>query len=215
MVYHTKSENVKKLDARRDQEIREVEAAVEYERAKAAGEKPTLRRVARQFGVDKSTVSRRVKGKGKSILEFNAEKQKLTPTKENILVEFILESAHHGFPMENSEMKMTADAILMSKFGPDCELVGESWVYNFKDRHSKKLQTFWSSPVDSQRAASLNPTAVQSFQNICEEYIVKLGVPPELIFGMDESGFPHANTRKTRVVGARGTKTQHKQGGAD
>ncbi|KAJ2921055.1 hypothetical protein H1R20_g16039, partial [Candolleomyces eurysporus] len=32
---------------------------------------------------------------------------------------------------------------------------------------------------------------------------------------MDKSGFPMAYTGKERVVGARGTKTQHKQGGAD
>ena len=32
---------------------------------------------------------------------------------------------------------------------------------------------------------------------------------------MDESGFPSADQGKTHVVGARGTKTQHKQGGTD
>ncbi|PBK60338.1 hypothetical protein ARMSODRAFT_898132 [Armillaria solidipes] len=32
---------------------------------------------------------------------------------------------------------------------------------------------------------------------------------------MDESGFPPANQGRTRVVGGRGTKTQHKQEGAD
>jgi len=150
--------------------------------------------MARQFGVDKSTVSCCVKGKGKSVLEFNAKKQKLMPMEENILVEFILESAYHRFPMGNPEIKMTANAVLMSNFGQDCESVGELWVYHFKDRHLKKLQTFWSSPLDSQCATSLNPTAVQSFQDICEEYILKLSIPPKLIFGMDESGFPHVNT---------------------
>ncbi|TFK25312.1 hypothetical protein FA15DRAFT_590711, partial [Coprinopsis marcescibilis] len=40
-------------------------------------------------------------------------------------------------------------------------------------------------------------------------------VKPENLYGMDESGFPTAYDGKERVVGARGTKTQHKQGGAD
>ncbi|KIK02647.1 hypothetical protein K443DRAFT_36323, partial [Laccaria amethystina LaAM-08-1] len=35
------------------------------------------------------------------------------------------------------------------------------------------------------------------------------------IYGMDESGFLMAYTGKERVVGGRGTKTQHKQGGAN
>ncbi|KAJ7216947.1 hypothetical protein C8J57DRAFT_1039175, partial [Mycena rebaudengoi] len=34
------------------------------------------------------------------------------------------------------------------------------------------------------------------------------------IYGMDESGFPTGYTGNERVLGARGTKTQHKQGGA-
>lgn len=41
------------------------------------------------------------------------------------------------------------------------------------------------------------------------------GIRPEDIYGMDESGFPPALQGTCRVVGARGTKTQHKQGGAD
>ncbi|KAH6907752.1 hypothetical protein BKA70DRAFT_1034704, partial [Coprinopsis sp. MPI-PUGE-AT-0042] len=35
------------------------------------------------------------------------------------------------------------------------------------------------------------------------------------LFGMDESGFPPSHQGKERVVGSRGTKTQHKQGGAN
>ena len=32
---------------------------------------------------------------------------------------------------------------------------------------------------------------------------------------MDESGFPPSNQGQQKVIGRRGTKTQHKQGGAD
>ena len=32
---------------------------------------------------------------------------------------------------------------------------------------------------------------------------------------MDESGFPLSNQGRQKVIGRRGTKTQHKQGGAD
>ncbi|CAK5282598.1 unnamed protein product [Mycena citricolor] len=41
-----------------------------------------------------------------------------------------------------------------------------------------------------------------------------MGVEPDCIYGMHESGFPTGYTGKERVVGKRGTKTQHKQGGA-
>jgi hypothetical protein len=45
-----------------------------------------------------------------------------------------------------------------------------------------------------------------------EEVVVETGIRRENIYRMDESGFPSADQGKT---GARGTKTQHKQGGAD
>ena len=41
------------------------------------------------------------------------------------------------------------------------------------------------------------------------------GIAPENVYGMDESGFPTAYRGKAKVIRARGTKTQHKQGGAD
>lgn len=45
--------------------------------------------------------------------------------------------------------------------------------------------------------------------------MVQIGVLPENIYAMDESRFSPGHQRKERVVGHRGTKTQHKQGGAD
>ncbi|KAF8876882.1 hypothetical protein CPB84DRAFT_1714963, partial [Gymnopilus junonius] len=66
-----------------------------------------------------------------------------------------------------------------------------------------------------QRAKYLNPEAVKSWFDILEEWVVKLGIDPKNLYGMDESGFPTAYGGKDRVLGERGTKTQHKQGGAD
>jgi len=44
---------------------------------------------------------------------------------------------------------------------------------------------------------------------------VNTGIKKGDIYGMDESGFPPADQEKSKVVGVRGTKTQHKQGAAD
>jgi hypothetical protein len=66
-----------------------------------------------------------------------------------------------------------------------------------------------------QRAQALNPEAVKHWFDIVEEVVVETGIRRENIYRMDESGFPSADQGKTHIVGARGTKTQHKQGGAD
>lgn len=149
------------------------------------------------------------------MLEFNSEKQKLTLVEETVLVEFILESADCGFPLRHHEVAQYANAILQQKLGSNFEAVSRSWIFRFLDRHHNKIQSHWSKPLDTQRARSLNPEAVKSWFDLVEEHLVKAGIEAGYIYAMDESGFPTAYLGKERVLGARGTKTQHKQGGAD
>ncbi|RXW14229.1 hypothetical protein EST38_g11622 [Candolleomyces aberdarensis] len=108
-----------------------------------------------------------------------------------------------------------ADLLRQGRLGPNCSRVSNSWVQAFLNRYHEILQSHWSKPLDTRQARSLNPEAVKSWFNLVEEFVVKAGVDPGNMYGMDESGFPTAYTGKERVVGARGTKTQHKQGGAD
>lgn len=215
MVFKGLTERVKKLKASRADLQRLREAARAYRDGIAAGNKESFRDVATRFKVKKSTLERYVNGTARPMLEFNATKQKLTDTEEEVLVRFILESAVRGFPLRHREIKQYANILRQSRLGVDCEPVSAAWMYRFLDRHRDVLQTHWSKPLDTQRARSLNPEAVKSWFDLVEKFIVKAGISPENIYGMDESGFPTAYAGKERVVGARGTKKQHKQGGAD
>ena len=94
-------------------------------------------------------------------------------------------------------------------------ILSATWVFKFLDRQHEHLQTFWSKPLDMQHAYSLNPEAVKLWFDLIEEFVIKAGIDKAHIYGMDESGFPTAYPGKDQVVGERGTKTQHKQGGAD
>ena len=69
--------------------------------------------------------------------------------------------------------------------------------------------------MDTQRAKCLNPEAVASWYDLLEEELVKKGIRKEDIYGMDESGFPPSDQGTQRVIGRRGTRVQHKQGGAN
>ncbi|KAJ2930114.1 hypothetical protein H1R20_g6971, partial [Candolleomyces eurysporus] len=209
------SNRVKKHKASKGKEARLRQATKLYLDAKLLGRKRALRDVADEFGVSKSALERSVNGKGQSMLEFNATKKKLTNVEEQTLVNFILKSADRGFPLCHGEIMQYANVLCRARLGADCEPVGPYWIYSFIDRWHEVLQTHWSKPLDTQRARSLNPEAVQSWFKLVEEFVVKAGIAPENIYGMDESGFPLAYSGKERVVGARGTKTQHKQGGAD
>ncbi|KAJ3499646.1 hypothetical protein NMY22_g19492 [Coprinellus aureogranulatus] len=120
-----------------------------------------------------------------------------------------------GSMPHHREIEQYANVLRQAKLGTECEPVGKTWVFRFLDRHRDVLQPHWSKPLDTQRANSLNPISVQSWFEVIKKFIVDAGIKPHNTYGMDESGCPLAYPGKERVVGARGTKMQHKQGGAD
>jgi hypothetical protein len=61
----------------------------------------------------------------------------------------------------------------------------------------------------------LNPTNVGLWFDLIKDNIVDKNVLPHNVYGMDESGFPPSDQGTQRVIGRRGTKTQHKQGSAE
>ena len=127
----------------------------------------------------------------------------------------VKESADRGFPMSHKTIAFHANAILQSHLGDGYKPVGESWIFRFLYRHEDELQTHWSKPLDMQRARALNPEVVDAWFDLVKKWIVNQGIRKEEIYGMDESGFPPSGQGTERVVGGRGVKTQHKQGGAD
>ena len=60
-------------------------------------------------------------------------------------------------------------------------------------RHCDKLQGHWSSNLDTVQAQALNPANVSHWFEMLEGFITEYDIQPELIYGMDESGFPTGN----------------------
>jgi hypothetical protein len=144
---------------------------------------------------------------------FNAGKQRLAPAEEHVLVDFALESADQGFPLTHANLYKVADDILTSRLEDEHVSLGHNWIDIFLNRHHEELQTHWSKPLDTQRGRALNPTNVKLWFDLVKENIVDKDILPHNIYGMDESRFPPSDQGTQR--GCRGTKTQHKHGGAD
>ena len=175
MVKKALSELVKRHKKNQADEKRLADAVCAYTQGQEGyTTKISFEDVAAEFNVSASTLRRRVNGIGMSMTEFNAKKQKLTVTEEKVLVTFILNSAQVGFPMAHKGIEQNANTILQAKHGSDYESVGKQWVFNFLSRHHKELQTHWSKPLDTQRARCLNPTAVESWFKIVEEFVNKM-----------------------------------------
>lgn len=132
MVKKALSDNVKNLKKHQANEHQVKQASATYQAGQAGyTPKRSLRDIASEHNVNFSTLTCRVKGQGKSMLDFNAAKQKLPPTEELVLVTFILESADIRFPLSHRQIERHANAVLESKQGTNCEKVGKQWVFNF------------------------------------------------------------------------------------
>jgi Tc5 transposase DNA-binding domain len=146
---------------------------------------------------------------------MHEDQQKLKPSAEQTLVNFLIESAERGFPQTLHQIENFANLIRQSRLGPECEKVRENWVGRFLDRHRKILQTHWSKPLDTQHAQAMNPQAKKDWFELVKKYVVDVGILPENLYGMDETGCLPSDQGTQKVVGGRGVKTMHKTGGAD
>ena len=176
-------------------------------------DRQSRREVALRHGVNPNTMHSHAIG-NRTMSAFNASKQNLSPAEEHILVDMILGHADRGIPMANPEIVEQANQILTSRGGKEI-VPTSSWISTFLCRHHNQLQPTWGSNLDSQRAKCLNPPAVEGWFALVKTHVADKAIRPEDTYGMDESGFPRGQTGKKRVVGQRGTKLQHVQGGAD
>ena len=217
MTKHAHSLTLKKRLAS-DQHASQLEKAVQAykeEMEKPEGEREGYRLVAARFpGVTYSTLRRRIEGM-QSIRDFNVSKQRLTQAEEAVMVELITISSDWSNPLTYKSIERFANEILRKRTGSSFIPLGVNWVPRFMERHHDCLQTYWSKPLDTQRAQSLNPEAVRHWFELVKREIVDAGILPENIYGMDESGFPPSNQGTTIVAGRRGNKIQHKQGSAN
>lgn len=216
MVARPTSLTVRKKKTRELLNERLNKAAQEYKADQLnTSRKPRgLRVFANKYDVPMKSLSRRVNGK-RTQEEYTVSLQKLSPAKEQVLVDFIIESADRGFPLNQNQIVHYANAIVQEVEGDECPPLGVTWISGFRDQHSDVLQTHWSKPLDTQRARSLNPDVKRAWFELVKKHIVDTGIQPGDIYRMDESGFTPSHSGKERVWGRRGTKTQHKQGGAN
>lgn len=191
--------------------LRAVEA---YNAAQLSGKPRTVAELARDFHVSQSTLHRHVSGK-RTKGEFTATKQKLTSAEEQTLVEFVLGCADRGLPSTHAQLASFANNILKQRLGANAVEVGKNWSDRFVERHHQVLSTHWTRPLDGKRARALRPEVVEHWFSLVKEFIHDKGIKVENTYGMDESGFPPANAGRQKVIGRRGTKGQHRQGGAD
>ena len=91
----------------------------------------SFRRAARLYNIPRSTLQDRVNG-ALPQATANAQKRKLRPTEEQVLVEWILDLDQRGFPSYIIDVRRMADYLLATRGQiPAPQPVGKNWVSRF------------------------------------------------------------------------------------
>ncbi len=212
----TRTKALQKRINNEDREARLTCALQAYraELAKPVSARKGLEPIAAMHNVSSTTLSRRHKGE-KSIQQFNQEKQMLTLTEEQVLVEFILQMARRMLPPTLSMISEKAAAIVSARSDPASsntnQEIGHNWVYRFLDRHHSTLKQYTESPLDSKRGRALNPTTLGEYFDVVEEIKNKRNLKPENEHAADETGvILDRGGGVERVVGPTGLRGQHR-----
>src|SRR5882762_3489259 len=144
----------------KEAKLQQAMGAYHHELTKNIKDRKGSHEIAKQFGIpgQYKTIQNRAKGL-RSTAECHADQQKLKPSEEGVLKDFILESADRGFPMTLKQISDYANLILHNREGPGYAQVGEGWARRLVDRYYEELQTHWSKPLDTQRARGMTPEA--------------------------------------------------------
>ena len=99
------------------------------------------------------------------------------------------------------------------------DLETPSRTSHFLRKHSNCLHPYWTCTLDGSCAYAVNPTTTKVYFNLLEK-VLKGGegeetLPPECIYGMDETGLQQGVGVSERVIGPAGQKVQYQQRGGD
>ena len=108
-----------------------IEAAIKAVESLNIDEAPNYAKVARDFGVDRSTLSRRHRGKTGSQAEKNEEQSFLTAQQAIELVKYAKQMSEIGLALTNGILRNFTAEIKADGTRPS-----ERWANRFKKRHN-------------------------------------------------------------------------------
>ena len=183
-------------------------AYAEYLRILETGAKPKVKTIADAFGAPRTNLRRMISGVELKE-ESAAKRQVLYEQEEAVLVQYLIETAKHGFPDTPRRAIQRANQILRERTSDANASVGKNWIHRFLRRHKKQLSIFWSTSLTTVRGGASNEATVNHWYNLLQEIINEYKIDPDLIFAMDETCcFLDKCTHKTRHLGATGQRQQ-------
>jgi hypothetical protein len=164
--------------------------------------KPNITKIAREFGIDRKTLTRRVEMAKSPITPTKSLKNILKPHQEKALVSWIVQMHGWNLPPTAAVVGAWANRVLARSGQPDRQ-VGKNWAYSFIKRLPKDLGL---GPVkqktkELRRIQAEDAGLLQHWYDQLE--IVLHDVPARLVYNFDECGFQPGQGRARNVIGAK------------
>ena len=183
-------------------------ALEEYLKTRDQKPPPSQDAIARQFGVPRSTLSARIKGRP-SKLASASQRQKIYPDEEQLIIDYLQETARRGFPDTQIRCIRRVNEILVARSGNKDARVGIRWLGRFLHRHHDKLRCYWSTTLTTVRGGALNQAIVDDWFELLQATVTSYGIEQDCIFSMDETCcFLDKGTHKSRHIGSAGQSQQ-------
>jgi hypothetical protein len=167
------------------------------------GQFNSLRRAAAAFNVPHQTLSDRLRGIT-SRAKTRPNRQKLTTTEEQTIVQYILDLDSRGFAPRLCEVADMADKLLGVRGG---EPVGKHWAERFVTR-SDELKTAFNRAKDRQRILQENLETISAWFKLVEDTTARYGVHDHDVHNFDETGFQMGVAGLIKVVTGAERRTQ-------
>lgn len=145
-------------------------------------------RIAELFGVDRSTLRRRVLGTHQYRPTAHRNEQLLSPGEEKAMGEYIGMMADVGFPLNHDRLRQIVQDIINSRQTDNTHIVGVNWVNRFLDRNPAFKKTYVRYQQRARVAASNDEELQVNFLRKLANLVRRKKLSPENIWNCDEKG---------------------------
>ena len=157
----------------------------------------SIRKASLEWGIPRQTLQHRIQGTQSRAIAFSSQ-QKLSPTQEQHLVEWIQVQAALGLPPTHQQVRDFAERILNLQGGP--QTLGKNWFQAFIHRNpSIKVQR--ARPIDSQHINRASTDIIRAWFRYLSIPQVK-AIQPANRYNMDETGILEGQGSNSLVLGS-------------
>jgi hypothetical protein len=156
-----------------------------------SSESENISEAARKYNVNRSTLSKRFRGKTRSTAQGYQTQQLLAHKQELMLVKQINRLSEWCLPPTPSMVRAWAAALCGTE-------PGKNWVAAFRVRHKDELDCKYLSTIDLERHKADSEHLYRQYFAILEEEIIQYDIQPHNCYNMDEKGFIIGHLQKVK-----------------